>query len=122
MNEQKTLLYIDNDADNREILKIFFEDANYSVTDCSTGKECLDLIKSGAYSAIVLDYKLFNDSGLDICAEIKRSVHDTPVVFYTGFDTESSRQKAIDAGADAYLIKPNDLDKIVSVVTGLTEK
>jgi DNA-binding response OmpR family regulator len=122
MNEQKTLLCVDDNDDNREILKIFFEQAGYEVTDCSTGEECLDLIKKGEYSAVILDYALPDNSGLKVCAEIKRSVPDTPVIFYTGFATAESRADASDAGADAYLIKPNDLDNIVSVVNNLIEK
>ena len=122
MNQQKTLLCVDDNDDNRELLKIFFELADFEVTACATGDECLDLIREGEYSAIILDYKLPDHNGLEVCAEIKRSVPDTPVIFYTGFDSVSSRQEAADAGADAYLIKPNDLDNIVSVVDDLIEK
>jgi CheY-like chemotaxis protein len=122
MKEQKTVLCVDDNDDNLELLKILFELADYQVTACSTGEECLEQVKKGEYSAIVLDYRLPDKDGLEICREIRELVPGTPIVFYTADVRNSSRQAAFSAGADAYLLKPDDLNNIISTVNDLTEK
>jgi CheY-like chemotaxis protein len=121
MQNTKTVLCVEDNYDNGEMLEVLFELADFNVTTCTTGDECFSLIEKTEYSIIILDYHLPVSDGIEICTEIKKRNIDTPIVFFTADARETIRQAAFEAGADAFLIKPDDLDKVVPTVTALIE-
>ena len=121
MSFSKTILCVDDNEDNNELLQFLFENEGYKVITCSTADECSECIMDNDFSAIILDYRLPDKDGLDILREIKESNPHLPIVFFTADAVETSRQKSIEAGADAYLVKPNDLTNIVPTVIKLIE-
>ena len=116
-----TVLCVDDNFDNNDLLKFLFEREEYQVTICSTGEECLKCISDHQFSAVVLDYHLPDQDGLEVFREIKKLYPQTPVIIFTADVRDSSREAALEAGVDAYLIKPDDLENIISVVTKLVE-
>ena len=121
MKQKKTILCVDNNSDNCELMKFFFADAGYNVLTCSTPDDCLNYILTGDISAVILDYRLADIEGSEVCREIRKHNSKLPIVFFTGDALEDSRQKGINAGANAYLLKPNDLGNIVPTVTHFVE-
>ena len=59
--------------------------------------------------------------GVDVCREIRDSGDETPIIFYSADARESTSEVAIEAGADAFLVKPNDLMKVLETVTNLVK-
>ncbi len=121
MQVPKTVLCVEDNEDNGEMLEVFFEQAGFEVTTCATGEECLEHLKGREFSAIVLDYHLPAKDGLEICREIRRANKFVPIIFFTADARQQIRQDALAAGADAFLIKPDDLLDVVAVVAGLIE-
>ena len=119
--KERSVLCVDDNFDNNELLEFFFEQAGYQVTICSTGEECLDCLKDHEFSAVVLDYHLPDKDGLALFKEIRKLYPQTPVIIFSADARNSSREAAIEAGVNAYLIKPDDIKNIVSVVTKLIE-
>ena len=119
MQITKTVLCVEDNFDNGEMLEVLFDLADFNVITCATGDECFTLLEKSQYSAIILDYHLPVSDGIEICSEIKKRGIDAPIVFFTADAREAIRQAALEAGADAFLIKPDDLEKVVPTVTAL---
>ena len=116
MQKSKTILYLDDNADHRDLLKFLFEDEGYKIVTCSTMKECLDYLSENEISVIVMDYWVEGVETLVISEKIKESHPNIPFFFFTGDAQSKSREKALNTGAKAYLLKPDDVGNIVPTI------
>jgi DNA-binding response OmpR family regulator len=71
---------------------------------------------------IVLDIRLPGVSGDEICAQVKEKCDLVKVIGITGYDSEEYRQKMKEAGADAYYVKPFDIEEFVKAAGAMFEK
>jgi CheY-like chemotaxis protein len=119
MMKNYCVLCVDDNEDNAELIKFCLELGGFEVIVCSTAEECLQHLKNKKFAAIILDYRLSGRDGLDVCVEIKRTYPNIAIIFFSGDARNATRSLAIKAGADAYLVKPDDLEKIVPTVKDL---
>jgi len=77
-----------------------------TVTACTSSIAALHAIKTGWFDLYVLDSYLPNIDGFELCRRIREFDQRTPILFYSGAAQQSEIQKAIGAGANAYVIKP----------------
>lgn len=117
-----TILCVDDDKDNLDLLAFVFEHADFEVLSCDSLDECLDHAKTKKLDAIILDNRFGNQSSLEVCQEIRAFNPDIPIVFYSGEAREIEIHKVMTACADAYLIKPNDFEKLTNTVVDLIEE
>jgi DNA-binding response OmpR family regulator len=113
------ILCVEDDKDSCELLDFILSGEGFEVVSCSTSQEGLHLAKQGGFSAIVLDYCLPEVSGLEICREIRTYDKQTPIIFYTASAYPKDKEEGLKAGANAYLVKPIDLEKIAKTITDL---
>ena len=113
------ILCVEDDKDSCELLDFILSGAGFEVVSCSSSKEGLHLAKQGGFSAIILDYCLPEISGLEICREIRTYDKQTPIIFYSASAYPKEKEAGLAAGANAYLVKPNDFDKIAETVKSL---
>ena len=107
--------------DTCELVTFVFKQAGCDITACSQ-TDCLKILHEEKFSAIILDNYFDGLSGVDICQEIRAQDRAIPVVFLSGEARQAEIDKAKAAGANAYLIKPDDFEKLVPTVIGLIEK
>ena len=119
---EQTILCIDDDNDTCRLIEYMFKQTNYEVASCLMADEGLEKAKKGGYSAVILDNWLAGTNGVEICKKIRFFDTRTPIIFFSGEARPKERQKAIEAGANEYLIKPNDLDTLTQTVIDLIEK
>lgn len=119
LREPIKILCVEDDKDSCELLDFILSGEGFQVVSCSTSKEGLHLARQSGFSAIVLDYRLPEISGLEICREIRTYNKQTPIIFYTASAYPKEKEAGLKAGANAYLIKPNDLEKIAQTITDL---
>jgi DNA-binding response OmpR family regulator len=117
---EQVVLCVDDDSDTCELVKVMFGLIDYDVITCSTAADGLHCARQGGFSAIILDYRLVDLCGAEICREIRSFDVLTPVIFFAAEARFSEKQKALDAGANAYLVKPNDLEILSETVLGFT--
>ena len=120
VNVLKTILCIEDDKDCCELIEFVLEMEGFQVVSCATSEEGLRLAKKGNFSAIVLDHRLADISGVEICRQIRIYDKRTPIIFYTATAYPKDREAALAAGANAYLVKPNDFEKIPETIKRLT--
>jgi two-component system alkaline phosphatase synthesis response regulator PhoP len=115
------ILIVDDDRDSSELIEMMLQYSNtpYDVTSVQTPEEGLRLAATQRFDLFVLDYRLLGMNGVDVCRAIRRMDADTPVMFFTGAAFEYERREAMQAGASAYLVKPDDLEKLLETVKDL---
>jgi response regulator NasT len=100
------ILTVDDDPIVRADLRVILEDAGYSVVpDARDGAEAVEHARAHAPDLIVLDLGLPGLDGFGAAATIRRA-SDVPIVALTGHNAPDMLQRASDAGADSYLLKP----------------
>jgi DNA-binding response OmpR family regulator len=122
MIESKSrILCIEDDADTCELVTFVFNQSGYEITSCNQ-TDCLKIIYEEKFLAIILDNYFDGLSGINICEDIRTQDRTTPIIFLSGEARQSEIDKAIMAGANAYLIKPNDFEKLVPVTVKFIEQ
>ena len=116
----RRILCVDDDHDTCELIAALLGRAGFEVRRASTAAEGLSLARSETFDLYLLDQGLPGWTGSELCRRIREFDTATPVVFFSGFAHESDRRRAFDAGALEYLVKPNDVGKLVETVTRLT--
>lgn len=123
MNEYKPTVFVcDDDADNCELIKFAFGLEGYEVTSCGNLEDCLSQARQKEFRAIILDNRFGQVSSLEVSRQIRSFDPTVPIVFYSGEVRASEIDKALATGADAYLVKPNDFEKLTKTVIELIER
>lgn len=106
------------DEDNGLLLKKLLSD-NYEVTTVSTVAEGRRLTQERHFDLILLEGWLSDGVGFDLCRQIREINPQIPLLFYSSLAYETDRQQGLSAGAQVYLIMPNDLERLLPTITRL---
>jgi DNA-binding response OmpR family regulator len=113
------ILYVEEHAESCELLTLWLSAYGYELVTANTLSDGLGLAKSGAFSVYILSGKFIDGTGLDLCRRIRMFDLTTPIVFYSALSRDSDLVAAVNAGAQAYLIKPNDFEQIEPTIRRL---
>jgi CheY-like chemotaxis protein len=118
-----TVLIVEDDEDNRLMLKIMLEMWNYRVIEAENGEEAVIFAQERRPDLILMDLKMQLLSGLEATRQIRRSADmgGVPIIFISGCAEPNYRRAARDAGGNEYLIKPivfEHLEKVVAKYIG----
>jgi DNA-binding response OmpR family regulator len=120
MDITKAVLCIEDDEDSRNLLAYILENEGFRVESCASSEKGLKLAKESKFSAIVLDHRLAEISGVEICRQIRIYDKQTPIIFYTASAFAKDREEGLAAGANDYLVKPTDFERITKTIKDLT--
>jgi len=111
-SSSRRILYVDDDPDSCLLMGLLLQQFNedYGVIAVGTIKKALDLINDLGFDLYILDYRMPEMSGVEFCRLIRQTDPETPIMIYSAMSRDADRLEAVNAGANAYLIKPNDLD------------
>lgn len=96
--------------------------AGYAVDAACDGARGLELARTGAYDAIVLDIMLPQLDGLSMLARLRREHVDTPVILLTARGDVRDRVRGLDAGADDYLAKPFHVEELLARIRAVLRR
>jgi len=103
------ILIVDDDRSIRELLSMHLEERGFGVMSASTGAEGFRLATEATPSAIVLDMRLPDASGIDLIPELKKRAAEAPVLMITAHHDMATTILAMKAGAFDYIHKPIDI-------------
>lgn len=109
------ILYVDDHEDSAEMLKLMLSAEDYEVHIAQTLEEALAKAQASDFDLYVLDKRLPDGSGTDLCRMLNEFTPGVPSILYTGDAYEIHRQEAFAAGARAYVPKP-DVDELIKTV------
>jgi putative two-component system response regulator len=103
-----SILIVDDNENNREILLRRLERRNHSVTAAENGRRALELIKANSYDLVLLDIMMPEMNGYQVLEHLKadENLRHLPVIVTSGIDDMQSIVRCIEMGAEDYLIKP----------------
>ncbi len=121
---KKTVLVAEDSITARTLLKNIFENAGYEVRTAVDGAAAFELLRSVPCDIVVSDVDMPNMTGFELTARIRadKKFADLPVVLVTSLESDRDREKGIDAGANAYIVKSkfeqNDMLDLVGRLAG----
>jgi PAS domain S-box-containing protein len=106
--EKGKVLIVDDDLHNCEIFHAYLKKAGFVPYIASSAQEGLDTIRNVQPNLILLDVKMPQMDGFEMCVELKRNedTKDIPIIFLTGLTDTKTMAKAFDLGAVDYIAKP----------------
>ena len=116
---QKHILFIEDHADTRELVRLIFESLDCRITTSSSCAEGFELAQQHQFDLYMLDSWLPDGSGLELCKKLRQFDPGTPILFLSAAAFEIDKQMAMSSGAQRYLVKPMDIDVLGSETIAL---
>jgi two-component system chemotaxis sensor kinase CheA len=107
--EVKRILVAEDSITSRMLLKGILESAGYRVKTVVDGMEAFAALRAEHFDALVSDVEMPRLNGFDLTARVRadRALGELPVVLVTALETREHRERGVDVGANAYLVKSN---------------
>jgi DNA-binding NtrC family response regulator len=116
LDKHARILVVDDDESIRKTMKAILEDEGYIVDLAATGSEAIQKTKEKAYNIALLDIRLPDMEGVELLKLIKDTVPHTRKIMVTGYPSMQNAVAALNKNADAYLIKPVNVEKLLNTV------
>ncbi len=116
----KKILVVDDEPDILQVAVFRLKKAGYEVMQAVNGREAIELIKTLRPDLVLLDLRLPEVSGFDVCKTIKAddTLKSTPIIIFTA-SVNSLDEKIKEIGADGYLSKPFDPDQLLEKIRSI---
>lgn len=114
-NPKCRVLCVDDHHDTSEMLQMLLSEENYQVHTAATLEEACVKAAITEYDLYVLDKRLPDGSGVELCERLMAITPAVPCIFYTGDAYEVHRREAFAAGAAAFVAKP-DIEGLINAV------
>jgi two-component system chemotaxis sensor kinase CheA len=115
----RTILTADDSITSRTLLKNILESAGYRVIAAVDGMEALTFLKTESVDLVVSDVEMPRMNGFELTSRIRedKKLADLPVVLVTALDSRTDRERGIEAGANAYIVKSTfDQSNLLEVI------
>ena len=112
MNSARVLV-VDDAPQVRRVLRATLTAEGYTVSEARDGRDALDLFSAELFDIVLLDVNMPGMDGLEACREIRRK-SDVPIIMLTVRDAERDKVRALDAGADDYVVKPFGMEELLA--------
>lgn len=110
-----TVLCVEDDEDSREMLSLLLKYWRIETKAVGTATQALSMIQAERFDLYLLDTQLPDLDGFELCRRMRSLDPKTPILFFSGDAHESDKQKGIEAGASAYVAKP-DIEGVVGYI------
>jgi two-component system chemotaxis sensor kinase CheA len=120
--KKKTILVAEDSITARILLKNILETAGYNVKTAVDGADALALVKSEVFDVVVTDVDMPRMNGFELTAKIRadKKLAETPVVIVTAMESREHRERGIEVGANAYIVKSSfDQSNLLDVINRL---
>ena len=116
LNPRPRVLCVDDDEDSRDLLSMVLRLARIEAKAVGTAAQALSLIQAEPFDLYLLDVRLPDLDGFELCRRLRAIDPHTPILFFSGAAYEADKRTGIEAGANAYVIKP-DIQGLVGSIT-----
>ncbi len=119
---RKSILVVDDEKNQREILETILSGEGYDVTTASSGEAAMKFVADRHFDLVLTDLKMTGMSGLDLLKELTDFDKSIIVILLTAHGTIDSAVDALRLGAFEYLQKPYDSEKLLETVSRALKK
>ena len=116
--QQPTVLVVDDEAAQREVLAYNLEAEGFRVSRAAQGEEALLLVEEEAPDLIVLDWMMPHLSGIEVCRQLKArpDTRAIPIIMLSARSEDVDKVRGLETGADDYVIKPYSVAELMARV------
>jgi len=108
------ILVVDDESAIRRALRPPLVELGFQVAEASRGEEALQLLRTGAYDAVLLDVNMPGIGGIETLRRIRSFAPRLPILILTVRDREEEKVQALDLGADDYVTKPFSTKELIA--------
>jgi two-component system chemotaxis sensor kinase CheA len=120
--EKQSILVVEDSITSRSLLKNILESAGYRVTTAVDGADGYTTLKTGTFDLVVSDVEMPRMDGFDLTAKVRadKQLAQLPVVLVTALGSREHRERGIDVGANAYIVKSSfDQSNLLEIIQRL---
>jgi DNA-binding NtrC family response regulator len=115
MSEARILI-IDDDENIRKVLQAILEDEGYAVDTAETAKKGIERSEKAFYNLALIDVRLPDMEGIELLSKLRGTKPKMRKIIVTGYPTLQNAVSAVNKGADAYVMKPFEVEKILQTI------
>ena len=114
MPNNTTILYVEDNVDNRTLVRRILTAEGYTLIEAVNAMQALEILKSTQPNLILMDINMPDMDGYTLTAKIKTisSLESIPIVALTANVMRGDRERSLEAGCDGYIQKPIDIDSL----------
>ena len=116
--DKQRILCVDDHDDTCFMLSALFGQEGYETVSAGNMSEALELARREHFDLYILDARLPDGSGLELCVSLRALDPHARIIFYSGAAYERDRIAGLSRGASAYIIKP-EINELLETVAGL---
>lgn len=118
MGEAKVVLHVEDNADNRMLVRRLLQAFGYQVIDAANAKAAREILNKQRPDLILMDINMPDIDGYTLTNEFKSmpNLMGVPIVAITANVMKGDRERTLSAGCDGYIEKPIDIDRFIEQV------
>jgi DNA-binding NtrC family response regulator len=116
MVEAARILIVDDDESIRKALETVLEEKGYVVETAQNGKEAIQKANTQFYNLAFIDIRLPDMEGTKLLDSLKERVPPMIKIIITGYPSLQNAMEAVNRGADAYMLKPLNMDAVLNKI------
>jgi two-component system OmpR family response regulator len=116
------VLHVDDEPDIRLLIAASLRDFGYVVATAGTCAEALELAKQFKFDLCILDVRLPDGTGIQLCQQIHQIQSRVPVLYYSAYASDEEQEAALSVCGDAYLKKPVLAQVLEQTISGLLNR
>jgi len=116
MGERTRILVVDDDESVRKVLATILEEKGYLVDTAENGKEAIEKSKTKIYNLALLDIRLPDMEGTELLTAMKETTPKMIKIIMTGYPSLQNAIETVNKGADAYVLKPLNMNDALRTI------
>ena len=115
---KEKILIVEDNSQNMRLIEMVLRGRGYSLLKATDGEKALDMAMRERPDLIIMDIQLPKLSGLEVTRKLRETpdFSQVPIIALTAYAMKGDKEKAIEAGCDAYLSKPIDTRELPGVI------
>ncbi len=116
------ILIVEDEKKIAESLRKNFNDEGFETMNCFDGSHALDVVSKEKFDLILLDWRIPEISGINVCKRIRNANNQTPIILLTALTNLSNKIEALNCGADDYITKPFSFEEVLARVKAIIRR
>jgi len=116
LGERSRILVVDDDESIRTVLATIMEEEGYTVDVVHNGRDAIKKTQTKLYNLALIDIRLPDMEGTELLTRMKETIPKMRKIIITGYPSLKNAIEAVNRGADAYVMKPFDMEKVLKTI------
>ena len=116
MGHSARILIVDDDENIRKVLTAILKDEGYAVESVGTARGAIEKTKKQFYNLTLIDIRLPDMEGIELLTRIKNTTPKMRKIIITGYPTLQNAMEAVNRDADAYIMKPFNMEAVLKTI------